>query len=390
MKKRICILIIIISCICSTAIGDTHIGIQGTVLSEKDNKKNTVLFDFFHYDEKTTLITSSLTPDYIIQDSDECQDIYNTISILFGITPEMIDHFSERIEMICRAWMNTRYTELSEGVYTGTLFGKASSVCTTEYMLSDFTQFIKNHYNNDNASGKEKDVNTEICDMLLECFTCFTETLAEEYNPLVRMKSYDSGRYVTFDLFKQDQVILTLSLDNIKENEKRVLITHRKNNRYYFRDIYAQFDQGEFALLTRMYCGNSPYYENVSQKDLIICEHFCLTAGDLQCSITYDCENEKADKILSATGSISSEKLVADIFLQDSKSENIILSAIKDDAQPAEITSDPRKVLDDHNISDNNVYRIEFMSGLSLFLAETIPMLPVHSQKLLYQMLFNQ
>ena len=197
MKKRICILIIIISCIWSSAIGDTHIGIQGTVLSENNNNQKTVVIDLFRYDERTTLITTSLTPDYIIRDSDIHQNIYNTINNLLGITPERIIHFTERIDGIYQEWLNTRYTEYSEGVYTGTLFGKASSVCTTEYMLSDFTQFIKNHYTDDKESGNQKDSNTECCDMLLECFTNFIDALASEYHPLVRMKSYDSGRYVT-------------------------------------------------------------------------------------------------------------------------------------------------------------------------------------------------
>ena len=390
MKKRICILIIIISCICSSAIGDTHIGIQGTVLSENNNNQKTVVIDLFRYDETTTLITSSLIPDYIIRNSDIHQNIYNTINNLLGITPERIIHFTERIDGIYQEWLNTRYTEYSEGVYTGTLFGKASSVCTTEYMLSDFTQFIKNHYTDDKESGNKKDSNTECCDMLLECFTNFTDALASEYNPLVRMKSYDSGTYVTYEILKQTQVILTLSIVNVKEHEKRILIAHNENNRYYFHDIYVQSDRSQFALLNRLYSGNSPYYENVSQDELIICEHFSLTAGDLQCSITYDCENDKTQKILSVTGSISSEKLAASIFLQDSTSENIFLSASKDDDQMTGLNSDTRKVLDNQNVSDNNVYRIELMSGLSLFLADAVPMLPVHSQKLLYQMLFNQ
>ena len=113
MKKRICILIIIISCIWSSAIGDTHIGIQGTVLSENNNNQKTVVIDLFRYDETTTLITSSLIPDYIIRNSDIHQNIYNTINNLLGITPERIIHFTERIDGIYQEWLNTRYTEYS-------------------------------------------------------------------------------------------------------------------------------------------------------------------------------------------------------------------------------------------------------------------------------------
>lgn len=390
MKKIICILIIIISCICSTAVGDTHIGIQGTVLSENTDNHKSVLFDIFRYDEGTILTTSSLTPDHVIRNSDEYQNLYHSINMLFGLTPEKIALFTEKFDEIYREWLNTRYTVLSEGVYTGTLFGKASTVCVAEYMLSDLTQFIKNHYSDDAESGYRIQSTAESCNMLMDCFTCFAESLSAEYNPLVRMKSYDEGRYITYELLQQDQVILIMSLDYSKENAKRILITHKENNRYYFRDVYVRYDRGAFDLLNRLYGGNSPFYENLFQEDLIICEHFSLVPGDLGCSFTYDCENDKADKIVSAAGSISSEKMEAGIFLQNSKSENIILSASKDDVHMTENTSDTSKVLDNNNVSDNNEYRIAFMSGLSFFLAEAVPMLPVSSQKLLYLMLFGQ
>ena len=388
MKKIICILIIMICCVCSTAGGETHIGIQGTVVSENNNNQ-TLLIDFIRYDDKETLITSTLTPDCVIRVTDEHLNIFSAVNMLFNITPDTIALFTEQIEGIDREWLTTRYTEYSEGIYTGTLLGKASSVCSTEYMLSDLAQFIKNHYKHNAGFGNDEDSNTESCVMLLECFTCLAETLAEKYNPIVRMKRYDNDRYVTYELLKQDQVILTLSIDNTKGNEKRILISHKENNRYYFRDIHAQYGRNEIDLMSGLYCSISPLFENVHQEDMIICEHFTLTEGDLQCSIDYDCENRNKDTILSLKGSVTSEKMDAGISLQDSKKVNIILSAIKDTPR-AENTPDTKRVLDENSDSDINEFRMAFMSGLSIFLAEAVPMLPVSSQNMLYQMLFDQ
>ena len=67
MKRIICILCVmtvIVCCGCSAAAGETHIGIQGTVLSGNDHKS--ILFDLFREEDGTTLLTSTLTPDYAI------------------------------------------------------------------------------------------------------------------------------------------------------------------------------------------------------------------------------------------------------------------------------------------------------------------------------------
>ena len=387
MKRIICILIILINCVCSTAISETHIGIQGTVVSGKNNK--TVLFDLFWDNDRTIAMTSSLTSDYVIRDSDELQNAYSIVNMIFDITPESIALLTARLHGIYRDWLETRYTERSEGIYTGPLFGKATSVCVTEYMLSDITQFMKNQYLPSVEYENKKQSNTEYCDMLLECFICGAERLSAAYNPLVRMKSYDSDRYIIFDLMKQDQVILTLSVDNTVENEKRVLITQKENNLYFFRDIYAQYDRSKCVLSTKLYCDKGSFYENVSQDDFLICEHFTLTESGQQRSISYDCENKKEEKILSVTGGVTFDQVNISIFIQDSESENIIITASRDTQTPG-ITSDTVKEPDAYHEADSNEYSIAFMSGLSLFLAEAVPMLPVSGQKIIYQMLFNQ
>lgn len=388
MKRIICILIILINCVCSTAISETHIGIQGTVVSGKNNK--TVLFDLFRDNDRTVAMTSSLTSDYVIRDSDELlQNAYSTVNMIFDITPESIALLTARLHGIYRDWLETRYMERSEGIYTGPLFGKATSVCVTEYMLSDITQFMKNQYIPSTEHGNEKQSNTVSCDMLLERFICWAESLYEEYNPLVRMKSYDSNRYITFDLLKQDQVILTLSVDNTVENEKRILITQKENNLYYFRDIYAQYDRSRLVVTTRLYCSKGSIFENVSKEDLLICEQFTLTESNQKSSISYDCVNKKEEKILSLTGDVTFDQVNISIFIQGSESENIIITASRDTQIPG-ITSDTVKGTDAYHEADSDEYSIAFMSGLSFFLAEAVPMLPVSGQKIIYQMLFNQ
>ena len=107
MKRIICILTVIVCCVCSTAACASHVGIQGTVLSGIDRK--TILFDFFHEEDGTTLITSALTPDYAVKIPAEKEDIYNSLDIIFDITPESMDAFSNRIADIYQEWQKTRY-----------------------------------------------------------------------------------------------------------------------------------------------------------------------------------------------------------------------------------------------------------------------------------------
>lgn len=378
MKRIICILTAVICCICSIAAGETHIGIQGTIVSEESGK--TVLFDLFRNNDNTVMITSTLTPDYAIRNQEDIQNIYGSAEMFFGITPGSIESFISEMDATYHEWLKTRYHRFSEGIYTGSFFRRASTVYSTEYMLSDLIQYFKN------SSYTES--GTENRNIFRECIIHFADNLAAEYNPLVRMKSYDSDSYINLEFVEKDQVIMTIAFDNTKENEKRILITQKETGRYYFRDIYIQYNNGESSILTNLYSSGQALYDNISQEELLFSEYFALTGSKQPYSMTYHCGTQKTGELLSVKGSVGPDEIRAGIFLQESQKENIVFSAVKDNETPA-INPDQMKILNNNNLSESNEYRIAFMSGASLFLVEIIPMLPVSSQKLLYQIIFE-
>ncbi|MBR5961263.1 MAG: hypothetical protein IKZ98_09755 [Clostridia bacterium] len=383
MKRAICILTVMICCICSTARTETHIGIQGTIVSETENK--TVLFDLFSEEDKTTLISSTLAPDYAVRIPEKDQAVYTTARMLFGISPESIALFMSRIDELYQGWMKTRYSESAEGIYSGPVFKKASSVCVTEFMLSDFTQYISNERNLQPAHSDGKQTGSQADDLILLCFTEAVGSLAAAYNPLVRIKSYDNDSYISVDLLKQDQVILTISMDNTKGNDKRILITHKENNRYYFHDIYALVSMEEIWLLSNVYRGRGPAFENVTEKDLLISESISLkTDQNNICRINYACGTEKKGNILSMNGMTSSDRLEGVVSFQDGNKENIKIEASLDTKKP-DMNPDQIKVME----SDSAEYRMAFMTGTMLFLADIIPLLPPVTQTTLYQLFFN-
>lgn len=387
MKRIICILTVIVCCVCSTAACASHVGIQGTVLSGIDRK--TILFDFFHEEDGTTLITSALTPDYAVKIPAEKENIYNSLDIIFDITPESMDAFSNRIADIYQEWQKTRYTASSEGIYTGSLFDKATTVCSTDYMLSDLLQYIKTKHHSGTDSRNDNQSIAESVDMLLMCFEEYADTFAEQYNPFVRTYSYDSGRYIAVNLFRQDEVILTISLDNRKDDVKRILITKRENNRYYFRNMTVSIKNEEFTVQSEIYSGRTSLFENITHEDMLISESFTLTENNHTCRMAYDCSSKKTGNLLSASADISSDRLEAGIFLQDKEKETIHISAVRD-TEKREIKPEQTSVLDYNTLSENAEYRIALMSGLSLFAAECIPMLPEFHQKMIYQVIFDQ
>lgn len=390
MKRIICILCVmtvIVCCGCSAAAGETHIGIQGTVLSGNDHKS--ILFDLFREEDGTTLLTSTLTPDYAIQIPTEKENKYKTLEMLFDIRPESIVLFTARIDEIYQEWLKTRNTASYEGIYTGSLFEKAASVCSAEYMLSDLVQYIKTKHHSDAESGNEHQNKAKsVADMLLVCFEDYADAIAEEYNPLVRTNSYDDGRYITVNLLKQGQVIMTVSLDNTKDDEKRILVLHRENSTYYFRDMTVSLSNNEFTVQSDLYSGKASLFENVSKEDLLISEYLTLTGGNNTCSMTYNCGNEKTGIVLSAAADILPDRMEAGIFLQDNGKENIHVAAVRD-TEKYDING-KTNVLQYNALSDNAEYRIALMSGVSLFAAECIPMLPESSQNMIYQMIFDQ
>ena len=204
MKKAICILAVMICCICSTARTEAHIVILGTVASDNDHR--TLTFDLTRTDDNSTLVSSTLAPDYAILFHNEYSNIYNITGMLCELKPESIFLFVSKFNELYQEWLQTRYPEKHTGCFSGNLFPRTVSVSQTEYMLWDLTQYIKNKCHFDTESEEKKSDNGT-ADLLFECFTCMADAMAVKYNPLVRVKSYDDGRFITVDLIQQEQVI---------------------------------------------------------------------------------------------------------------------------------------------------------------------------------------
>ena len=83
-------------------------------------------------------------------------------------------------------------------------------------------------------------------------------------------------------------------------------------------------------------------------------------------------------------GMTSSDRLEGVVSFQDGNKENIKIEASLDTKKP-DMNPDQIKVME----SDSAEYRMAFMTGTMLFLADIIPLLPPVTQATLYQLFFN-
>ena len=218
MKKIVCILTAFICCIGVAASAESHIGIQGSIADKTDS--NIVYIDLYEEDNTISMI-SDLIPDIIIQSANDHADLYDMFRIFFDLSTEKTISLRNEAKNLYRDWIQSRYSETNEGIYTGPLFEKATSVCVTEFMLSDLIHYAVQQSGKNPVSQNSKNSEYQYDEILLAAAAEMGSDAVKYYNPLVRTKNYDHNQYLSFDIISGNQVILTLSLDNSRHNRKK-------------------------------------------------------------------------------------------------------------------------------------------------------------------------
>ena len=386
MKKIVCILTAFICCIGVAASAESHIGIQGSIADRTDS--NIVYIDLYEEDNTISMI-SDLIPDIIIQSANDHADLYDMFRIFFDLSTEKTISLRNEAENLYRDWIQSRYSETNEGIYTGPLFEKATSVCVTEFMLSDLIHYVVQQSGKNPVSQNSKNSEYQYDEILLAAAAEMGSDAVKYYNPLVRTKNYDHYKYISFDIISGNQVILSLSMDNSHHNRKRILITHMENGRYYFRDIAVQYNQQSIIMDCELFSSDKSVFDPLRIEPLIH-ESFSLTSenGKHSQSIAYTCENSQKELLVSGTGTLSYNKIEGYLQLGEEKEDVVFLTATMDEKQKPDLSSYQMMHMD-HKEENDLILNI-FMSGLMERMTHILPLFPAFYQNIIMKILMTR
>ncbi len=383
MKKIVCILTAFICCMGFTASAESHIGIQGSIADRTEY--NTVYFDLYEEDNTISMI-SDLIPDMIVQSANGHADLYDMFRIFFDLSPDKTISLQNRAENLYRNWIQSRYSETIEGVFSGPLFEKATSVCVTEFMLSDLIQHAEQQSEKNTISQNSEKSKYQYDEIILAAAAEIGSAAVKQYNPLVRAKNYDHNQYLSFDIISGNQVILTLSLDNSRHNRKRILITHMENGRYYFRNIAVQYKQQSIIMDCELFSSDKSVYDELTIIPLIHESYrFSSDSDGHSAKIAYTCENAQKEILVSGTGTLSSTTIEGYLQLGEEKEDIIFLTATMDQKQKPDLSSYQMMHMDQKK--GNDIILNALMSGMLERMTRILPLFPAFYQNIILNML---
>ena len=342
MKKIVCILTAFICCIGVAASAESHIGIQGSIADRTDS--NIVYIDLYEEDNTISMI-SDLIPDIIIQSANDHADLYDMFRIFFDLSTEKTISLRNEAKNLYRDWIQSRYSETNEGIYTGPLFEKATSVCVTEFMLSDLIHYVVQQSGKNPVSQNSTNSEYQYDEILLAAAEMGYDAV-KYYNPLVRTKNY-------------------------------------------YRDIAVQYNQQSIIMDCELFSSDKSVFDPLRIEPLIH-ESFSLTSdnGKHSQSIAYTCENSQKELLVSGTGTLSSNKIEGYLQLGEEKEDVVFLTATMDEKQKPDLSSYQMMHMD-HKEENDLILNI-FMSGLMERMTHILPLFPAFYQNIIMKILMTR
>ena len=308
--------------------------------------------------------------------------MFALIKSIFAVTPGKLQSMIGYLEEINTQWMKTRNICEYEGIYSGVLFSKASTVCSTQFLFTDYIHFCEN------SIRSIKDENESVW---LSAVLRMGGYLAEQYNPEISIKSYDKNKYLTMDIILQNDVFMTVSVDNTKgKNEKRIVLSHRENGRYFFHDIRIQADQTKAVLTSDLYSSPDSVFPENEDYALLVSEQLSLTNGEVkETFFRYKCLDGDQKRLISSDGKMENDCMEGKIYLLEEEKEWAVISSAvhKNSREPI---PESKKTLKSGREEDCAEFQIALFSGLTVIVSEIIPVLPMKLQKMLMEYIFTQ
>lgn len=384
MKKLFCILMVIICFTAASASAGRHIAIQGSFSSSPEI--GPFFLGLYEQDGIQTII-STLFPLYaLVLDQSEDQVDMDLISLLFSIQADTLSSVDKEFGNILKDWLKQQDSSSRTGVFSGDLFMNATTVKNCSFRLSDIRQYLSEHY----KLPFSNNINADAFSVLISSACSMLQAAAECGDPFLRVGIYDGGKYYTILIDKEENTMMSFSLDLSSSPEKRILAVSREDGVYCHRLIRYTPGTDRCTLDYMIWTGVSSVfpgentapdcslYTEIMKEDNATGFAACFSAR------TLEKQSEIAGSIISAPD--GAREITAAIRIAGYENETLLIRAVLDQAVP-----DLTGLTEMHvqNETENAMLRLSVYSEELRIASEMFSKLPVDYQQMLWALIFE-
>ena len=389
MKRFLCALTVLICLSASFAAADSHMAVDCSFSGMNAGRFITV--DLYDQDGQTTMVSSLFPETAVVPDASDGFLPFSDYSAFICLTPEIISETVREAEQLISEWTGGLTGETAAGVYSGTLFDKASTLKSCAFSLTDFQNHLRNRIQS-LITEAESDTSKAVVCYLLARITEALRPAGLETDPQVLCREYDGGKYLTFLLTDHDDVLSALSLDLSAETEKRMMISYKENGTYSHIDHILRLDDRQVTIESSF--GTSAGSVLPSGEDLLIRMAFTLEPkSEEECAFQGIVHAYGLEKGLIINGTLNPSdnapagfRASAYIDGQESDALNI---TIYSETLNRPVSFSDKRIRHMNTESENAEIRLAASSGLLSLAAAVFPALPADYQNLLTRILLK-
>ena len=387
MKKLFCVLFLLVFLTVSAACAEQHLQLSCSFSGSADSRFEKV--DLYEQEGKMFAV-STLFPEYAAEMDANRLYSFTDMRILLASDPSMILQAGKKADMLLKGWLETMLSAPENGVYAGSLFEQAHTERKCRIKLSDITVFFGSDTVKQNTVGEESEIISAMTGMAARTIIFLTGI----NDPELLVQNYDEGRFLTFQVADNDEVIMIVSSENISENEKRFMISFRENGRYYFRDILVRAEEESITWQSSLTAGSESSYPAVSANAPLYTEKYMIRKTDERGSyFEWILQSDTLAQPLTAAGAVSGQQdgpvsVDAVVSIEGQETELMRVSVCLETTD-SPVSLSGKQIIQTDNEKEVGTISLVAAANAASLAAEILPSLPEEYQRILMNLLYQ-
>lgn len=380
IKGTACFLAICILLCGTFACADQHMELSCV---SADQPGAFISFDLYGQ-EGAVYLLSSLFPDHVYRfRSDESFSV-SGLNDCLPLRAGMAAAVDRTLGDGFMQWLGEKLSAPEYDSWSGELFEKASSMRYAEFSLDELITFL-------DPQSAPQDPDTPASGLIRSQAYSLVRDLRDS-GMTVLVRSFDEGKYLSADVRSGDDTVMTVSADCTETGAKRLLIIHREEGRYYFRDIKIRYDDESFTASSTLRSGDTSSGMAAEGNVTLFTETFSGKNGpDQSFGFEWTFTSPSLSDSTAVTGTVTGgesgqARLDAVLCIGDASREVIRISA---SAEPLvrQVSFTDKIEVTEQDETESGKMMISAAAGLMLFASEIMPSLPVSYQKIVWNLL---
>lgn len=391
MKRTLCLLLMLCCFLCPASFAEPHVLVRGEFSGSLDG--TSFELESFETQEKV-LITGSLFPGYTA--------IFNKTKYPVPVTaffrnlrPDLLPEAVDTLRKALSFSLSDAKAIHRSSFFAGDLFWGASSEKCWEFHAAEFISLLQTIRGQEGIMQEQDEDHHSFLISLLDLGQSFLSSYSDDKSLLFRLKSYDDGMYYVLEVSNSLGTVLSASADFSIEKEKRFLICHTENGRYYYHCIRLEKQESQTNGYVELYSSSVPSFIQAAGTEPVLTEQFFWkTAGEgnrYDFDFCFQGRQMEETVLISGTadyGSTGMTSVNAGVSVSGVEQEMLNLRVQWEDSPLSEQTAE-KKEIDVSQPAQANEIRLSLIGNLSALAAKVIPLLPLPLQKLISSFLFN-